>query len=82
MLRGNVDQKETIIELVEYEIFGKTKSIGRVWHSKEKVYSPKGGLLILDIVLIVVRVLKKFKSLINTYVFMHHLMILHFTKWL
>ena len=47
---------------------------------RKKVYSPKGGLLILGTVLIVVRVLNFFKGLINTYTFMHHSMILHFTK--
>ncbi len=59
---------------------GKPNQSGGSRHGKEKVYSPKGGLLILDTVLIVVRVLKIFKGLINTYAFMHHLMILHFTK--
>ena len=53
--------KETIVEMVEYEIIGKTKSIGRVSHGKEKVYSPKEGLLILGTVLIVVRVLNFLK---------------------
>ena len=50
--------KETIVEMVEYEIFGKPNQSGGSRHSKENVYSPKGGLLILDTVLIVVRVLK------------------------
>ena len=59
---------------------GKPYQSGGSQHSKEKAYSSKGGLVILDTVLIVVRVLKKIKGLINTYALIHHLMILHFTK--
>lgn len=44
--------------MVEYEIFGKTNQSGGSRHGNEKINSPKGGLLILDTVLIVVRVLK------------------------
>ena len=44
--------------LVEYEILGKANRSGGSRHSKEEIISPKGDLLILDIMLIIVGLLK------------------------
>ena len=51
---------------------GKPNQSGGSQHGKEKVYSPKGGLLILDTMFIVVRVLN-FSKGFNKYLCIHAL---------
>ncbi len=57
-----MDQKETIVKCDWiWDIQEKPNQSGGSQHNKEKVNSLKGGLLILDTMLIVVRVLKNLR---------------------